>query len=357
MAPLSKLLKKGQEFLWETEQKEAFQKAKDSVTREPTLAQHDPTKPTTIETDASDYAIGMVMTQPGPDGKARPIAFHSRKLVQAELNYDIHDKELLAIVVAFKTWRVYVDGAQHAILIKTDHKNLTFFTTTKKLTRRQARSAEVLSQYDFKVVHCRGDGNGKADALSRRPDYEIKDKTVNSAILRKIDDESMSYNHPILAATIQIQDEPLMNRIIGETKKDQMIQEMVENSEEIEKLTTDDNEIVYMHGLIYVPKSMRTKILTMHHDTPLHGHMGIEKTAEQIARNYYFPNLWKTVRDYVKNCEVCIQDKPARHQPYGKMQSPDAPTRPWEWVTIQFYNPVITIERIRHNHCYHGSIN
>ena len=75
----------------------------------------------------------MSMTQPGPDGKPRPVAFHSRKLVQAELNYNIHNKELLAIVIAFKTWRVYLEGAKHTILMKTDHKNLTFFMMTKEL--------------------------------------------------------------------------------------------------------------------------------------------------------------------------------------------------------------------------------
>ncbi|GMF82078.1 unnamed protein product [Aspergillus oryzae] len=76
------------------------------------------------------------MVQVGPDGKLRPIAFESRKLVQAELNYDIHDKELLAIVSAFKKWRVYLEGAQHQIIVKLDHKNLTYFTTMKELTRR-----------------------------------------------------------------------------------------------------------------------------------------------------------------------------------------------------------------------------
>jgi hypothetical protein len=64
--------------------------------------QHDPEKEITIKTNASDYVIRMRMTQPGPNGKPRPVTFHSRKLIQAELNYDIHDKELLAIVVAFK---------------------------------------------------------------------------------------------------------------------------------------------------------------------------------------------------------------------------------------------------------------
>ena len=150
------------------------------------------------------------MTQPGSDGKPQSIAFHSQKLIQAELNYNIHDKELLAIMVAFKTWRTYLEEAQHTVLVKTDHKNLIFFTTTKELTRRQARWAEVLSQYDFKIMHCRGNENGQADVLSQQPDYEIKNKKVDPAILQKNKDGSISYNHPVLAATIQIDDEPLM---------------------------------------------------------------------------------------------------------------------------------------------------
>lgn len=136
------------------------------------------------------------------------------------MNYDIHDKELLAIVVALKTWRVYLEGARHTVLVKTDHKNLTFFTTTKELTRRQARWAEVLSQYDFKIVHCKGNENGQADALSRRPDYEIKDKSINPAILKTNEDGTISYNHQVLAATMYILDENLEKKIIEEIRKD-----------------------------------------------------------------------------------------------------------------------------------------
>lgn len=174
----------------------------------------------------------MRMTQPGTDGKPRPIAFHSRKLVEAELNYDIHDKELLAIVIAFKTWRTYLEGAGHTVLVKTDHKNLTFFTKTKELTRRQARWAEIHSQYDFKIVYCKGIENGQADALSRRPDCEIKD---NPAILRTNEDGSISYNRQTLAATVHLEDNPLEKRIIEEIRKDDMIQEMIENSAENEE--------------------------------------------------------------------------------------------------------------------------
>ena len=159
---------------------------------------------------------------------------------------------------------------------------------------------------------------------------------VNPAILKMNDNGTIRYNHQILVAMINIEDNTLKKKIIEETTKDKMIQEMIENLAENDKLTKDDKGLVYMHNLIFVPKSMRREVMASHHDTPLHRHPGTEKTAEKIARNYYFPNLRKTVQGYVKNCEVCIQNKAARHQPYGKMQSADAPTHPWEWITVDF---------------------
>jgi hypothetical protein len=220
-------------------------------------------------------------------------------LIQAELNYNIHDKELLAIVVAFKVWRVYLEGAKHTIIVKTDHKNLTFFTTTKELTRRQARWAETLSQFDFKIVHCKGTENGQADALSQRPDYELQGKTVEPAILKQQEDGSLTYNHHTLAATIELQEDPLIQRIIEATKKDKIIQEMLENSAENKHMTTNEQGLIYLRGLIYIPECMRSEIIARHHDDPMHGHMGTEKTAEAISRNYYFPNMRRKVQGYI----------------------------------------------------------
>jgi hypothetical protein len=102
MHTLFKLLKKSKEFKWDEDCDKAFIKVKKWIISAPILVQSDPEKEKTLETDALDYAIGMRLTQPGDDGRPRPIAFYSHKLIQAELNYDIHDKELLAIVVAFK---------------------------------------------------------------------------------------------------------------------------------------------------------------------------------------------------------------------------------------------------------------
>ncbi|GMG17194.1 unnamed protein product [Aspergillus oryzae] len=342
LAPLFDLLKKSKQWEWTNEHQSTFDKAKEAITTAPILAQHDPAKQTIIETDASDYAIGARMVQAGPDRKPRPIAFESRKLVQAELNYDIHDKELLAIVSAFKKWRVYLEGAQHQIIVKSDHKNLTYFTTTKELTRRQARWAETLSQYDFRIEHCKGLENDQADALSRRPDHEIKGKIIETAILKQHEDGSIGYNKQTLAAvTVEIKD-PTRHLIAKANKKDKVLTQKLEASDDL--FTKDKDGIVYYRNLIWVPQKLRNMIIQEHHNNSTQGHFGAEKTSEQIARNYYFLNMAKQVRKYIDRCETCIRDKPARHKLYELMQSLDTPSRPWEWITIDFVGPLPELE-------------
>jgi hypothetical protein len=105
----------------------------------------------TVETDASDYALAGVLLQVDEFGTLHPVAFHSRSLQTAKLNYEIHDKELLAIHDCFRVWRPYLEGAQQQIEAITDHKSLEYFAMTKQLTCRQARWAEYLSGFDYVV--------------------------------------------------------------------------------------------------------------------------------------------------------------------------------------------------------------
>ena len=88
----------------------------------------------TVETDASDYAIVGILSITTLDLEICPIAFHSRSLHDAERNYDTHDKELLAVFDCYKAWRHYLEGSGHPIDMVTDHKNLEYFTSMKKLT-------------------------------------------------------------------------------------------------------------------------------------------------------------------------------------------------------------------------------
>jgi len=93
-----------------------------------------------VEVDSSDFTTGAVLSQQSmTDGKWHPVVFYSKSLSSVERNYKIHDKEILAIIRALEEWRHFLEGAIHPVEIWTDHKNLEYFMTAKKLNRRQAR--------------------------------------------------------------------------------------------------------------------------------------------------------------------------------------------------------------------------
>ena len=149
-APISNLLC-GRETKWEwiRDAELAFRKLKRLFGEAPILQHFDPAKPIILQTDASGFAIAGILNQYDRFGVLRPTSFYSRKCTPAEQNYDTDDRELLAIVESFKHWRHYLEGAHHQILVQCDQKNLEYFTTTKMLSRRQARWSEILSSYDF----------------------------------------------------------------------------------------------------------------------------------------------------------------------------------------------------------------
>ena len=137
--PLVRLTRKGVGFAWNKACEVAFQEIKDAVTKAPILAHFDRTKKAYVETDSSDHVSSGVLSQYGEDGLLHPVAFFSRKLIAAECNYNIYDKELLAIIRCFEEWRPELEGTDLPIEILTDHKNFEYFMTTKKLTKRQAK--------------------------------------------------------------------------------------------------------------------------------------------------------------------------------------------------------------------------
>ena len=93
-----------------------------------------PDQPLVVETDASDYTLAAILSMYNLDGELHPIAFHSCTFSGAELNYDVHDKELLAIYETFRRWQHYLEGPTSPVDVITDHKNLEYFATTKLLT-------------------------------------------------------------------------------------------------------------------------------------------------------------------------------------------------------------------------------
>jgi len=119
----------------------------------PILAHFDATKTVIIETDTSDFAIGAILSQKDEEGRLHPVAFHSRKFQPAEINNEIYDKQLLAIVDGFKHWRRYCEGATNQVQVFRDHQNLEYFTTTKLLNGHQAWWAQELAGIDFRIYY------------------------------------------------------------------------------------------------------------------------------------------------------------------------------------------------------------
>lgn len=133
------MTKKGETFSWTERAEGAFRELKEKFICAPILTIFDQEKQIILETDVSDYALEMCVSQPDVNGLLRPVAFYLRKIVPAEMNYEIHDKELLIIMTAFTEWRVYLKRFKYLIKVFTDHKNLTFFTIMKVLNCQQVR--------------------------------------------------------------------------------------------------------------------------------------------------------------------------------------------------------------------------
>lgn len=154
--------------LWGKSEEEAFQKLKLAFTSAPILKHFDPDKVTYLETDSSDYVLAAVLSQiDEKDNLLHPVAFLSKKMTPAECNYDIYDKELLAIIRAFEEWEPELAGTKDPIEVITDHNNLRGFMAHKLLNRRQARWAEFLSEFNFRITHRAGKLNTKADSMTR----------------------------------------------------------------------------------------------------------------------------------------------------------------------------------------------
>jgi len=177
--PLHSLTKKGIKFVWSPDCETAFEILKKRLTTSPVLLHPDNTKQFVVECDASNFAIGAVLSQYDENNKLHPVAYHSRSLNNAELNYPITNKELLAIKEAFSTWRHLLLGAKYKVKVFTDHKNIIYTLGGNIGNQRQHRWHLFFQEYDFELIYRQGNKNGKPDSLSRRPDYingEVEEK-------------------------------------------------------------------------------------------------------------------------------------------------------------------------------------
>ena len=349
VVPLTRLLRKGTKWAFNDAARNAFNLLKTAFTSAPVLTHWIPNCPIIVETDASNFALGAILSIRTSDGEIHPVAFHSRTFSGAELNYDVHDKELLAIFEAFKVWRHYLEGSGTPVDVVTDHKNLEYFTTTKVLSRRQARWSEFLSQFNLIIRFRPGRLGTKPDTLTRRWDVYREGGSSNLNTpdpnnLRPIfTQEQLTASlratellEPVLCATVLMDLEELHRDILDTLPTDSLYMNHLIEPKPNWSVSSDG--FLRHNDRIYVPeaKDLRLRVLRTFHDHILAGHPGQNKTLALIQRSYTWPGISTYVKKYCISCTTCKRSKPRRHKPYGLLKQLPIPERPWNSISMDF---------------------
>lgn len=167
VAPLlTKLTSTKTSFCWSKQSEYTFQSLKELFSTVPVLVQPDPHCQFVVEVDASDVDVGVVLSQWAEDGRLHPCAFFSQRLSTAERNYDVGNRELSAVKLALKEWRHWLEGMEQLFLVWTDHNNLAYIQTAKRLNSQQAEWALFFCCFHFTLTYQLGSHNLKPNALS-----------------------------------------------------------------------------------------------------------------------------------------------------------------------------------------------
>ena len=293
--PLIDLIKKNLTWNWTPSCQSSFNSLKCIFLSKPVLHLPNLSAPFTIATDASKYVSRAILLQTNSNGEWHPCSYLSQSFSPAEQNYDIYDRELLAVIHTLKSWCHYLHSSPFPVQVFTDHKNLTYFCQPQSLNRQQARWLIDLADFDLKMIHVPGKLLAGPDALSRRPDLLPPEDANNDGVtllppslfVNIIDtallqcSESASAGDPIVLPALQSmhEDIPLLFH-------SRLADWQVEAG------------ILTYKGHVYVPAddSLQRTILECCHDHKSAGHPGFLKTCQLVAAEFWWPGLASLVR-------------------------------------------------------------
>jgi RNase H-like domain found in reverse transcriptase/Reverse transcriptase (RNA-dependent DNA polymerase)/Integrase zinc binding domain len=299
---------------WNDEQQQAFETLWNLMCQQPVLKQPDFTKPFAVFTDTSAYGVGAILSQEGGPNtqnrtKYHPIAYYSTTFTKTERNYDVCDRELLAIMKAITHWRPYLIWMKEPFKIFTDHANLLHWKSPWKLNRCTARWHGELQDYNFTLHHVPGKNHMAADALSRPPGADMGKNDNQQMIMLPeplficvADEDSLgSIEHFI--TIIQNNNRSLMKEWEGTFP-----------IEWIDGPNTPFWQDISAHRLVIPPdQGLKREIMHIWHDSPLNGHPGRDETIRRVNKEYFWPGTRAWITEYVKGCATCQQNKNLTH--------------------------------------------
>ena len=278
--PINMLMRKNVKWQWRSEQQKAFDELKQIFTTRLVLVALDLDREFRMEADTSNYATGGVLSIKYSDELWRPVTFISKLLSNTEQNYEIHNKEILAVVRYLEAWRHFLERMTTKFKIWIDHKNLEYFMKVQKLNKRQTRWALYLSRFNFTLKYVPESKMEKADSLSKRPDWEIEvDKDNKNKTLVKTKQLIVRRTEKI---EIIVKEINLLEKVRQlKVKDDEVIKAVEEMKWAGVKMLGDKEQrevysIMYKERKVYMPKDniLRVEIIRLHHDTLVGEHRG-----------------------------------------------------------------------------------
>jgi hypothetical protein len=331
--PLTELTKKDKPFEWTDKCREALETLIQMVISAPVLAFPDLERPFELEVDASAFAVGAILFQRDDQGRKRDVGYFSKALNPAERNYDIWDREFLAVIKALGNWRHILIGTPHKIIVWMDHANLQYYRQPQKVNRRVARGINFMAEFPLELKHIAGRKN-RADPLSRRLDYD--DGSKDNEDVAALPDHLFikiikTSGFDSMVAVLQKQQAPL-----------------IKEWEEEHNLRIDKDGRFRKGITLVVPQDdkLRRDLVELVHDSPTAGHPGIDKTHKALLRQYWWPGCKEFVRQYVKGCAACQANKPITHHNNPPLNpiTPQEGALPFQTISIDFIVKLLTSE-------------
>lgn len=313
--PLSDLLRKDSPFIFQTDQKNAFQKLKYLLSQQPVLSIFNQNSPIEIHSDASIDGLGAVLLQKSmTDNQLHPVFYMSKKTSDNERKFTSFELEVLAVVEALKKFRIYVLGKEFKIV--TDCDALVKTLKKKELNSRIARWALYLQEFNYTIEHRSGTKMAHVDALSRAPLCMVVQDSVHLQLLKAQQTDEHIKTIVTLLQTAPHDDYIIKNKLLYKT--------------------------INGVDLIVVPDEMQANIIKTAHER---GHFAVLRTQELVNKDFYIPNLRAKVERCIQNCVTCILVNRKRGKQEGMLHPIDKDDTPLHTYHLDHLGPLATTSK------------